>query len=64
VLVSNLLHSRTVWVALGQAAVAVVAALTTANPALGKVGWILVVKSVVDVGLRYLTTKPIGEGQP
>lgn len=63
--IGRVLRSRTVWVALGQATLAAITALTTANPGLEAAAWMLVLKSfLVDIVLRVKTTQPIGKGQP
>lgn len=57
----RLLHSKTVWVALGQALVGGLAAFVASNPTWHHVGWIAVGKSMLDIFLRYTTTHPVGE---
>jgi hypothetical protein len=52
-------QSLTVWVALGQAALAVLAEVSTADPSLHLAGYVLILKSVVDILLRLRTTQPI-----
>ena len=49
-------QSKTIWVAVLQACVAVFVSISQSNPELGG---ILVMKSVADVVLRYLTDKPL-----
>ncbi len=63
-LVAKLLQSRTVWVALGQAVVAVLTLLSTQDTAMKVVGWTAIAKSGLDVFLRSITKEPIGKGQP
>lgn len=58
------LRSRTVWVAIAQAIVGGITAAIAVNPSLEKLGWVVVGKSVFDIWLRAITTKPIGQGQP
>jgi hypothetical protein len=63
-LVAKFLRSRTVWVALAQAGVMTFAAISSVNPAFAHLAWVIVGKSFFDIWMRYLTTTPIGEGQP
>ena len=49
-------QSRTIWLAVGQAVAGILAAVFASNPALQDVGWVLVVKSLVD-GYFRITTK-------
>jgi len=51
--------SKTVGVAVLQAVAGVLAALVSANPTLVTVGWVMVVKSVLDVALRFVTVEPV-----
>lgn len=57
-MVSNLLKSRTFWVAVIQAVIGAVAIFATAYPT---IGGLLVAKSVLDIALRIVTNKPISE---
>ena len=52
----NIISSRTFWLAVAQAVVGGVAVIDKVHPT---VGIILIVKSVIDVILRYLTTEPV-----
>lgn len=52
----SILKSRTFWLAMTQAAIGLVAVLATSYP---DVGALLVLKSLLDVILRYETTTEI-----
>lgn len=52
----SILKSRTVWIAIAQAILGVLLAVTVENPALEQVGLIVMVKSVLDFFLRLNTT--------
>ena len=52
----SILLSKTVWLAILQGLLGVVVALGTQLPT---VGWIMVVKSVIDVLLRVITEAPV-----
>lgn len=52
----KLLHSKTFWLAVLQAAAGIVAALVLELPG---VGWLVSAKSVIDVLLRLVTSKPV-----
>lgn len=52
----SILKSRTFWLAITQAAIGAVAVLATSYP---EVGSLLVLKSLLDVILRYETTTEI-----
>lgn len=54
-----LIMSTTFQVAVLQAAAGLITVLTTNYPALVAVGWLAVVKSVVDILLRLKTSQPI-----
>ncbi len=62
--VTKLLRSKTVWLAMGQAIVAVLALLSTDDHAMKVIGWTAIAKSGLDVFLRSITKEPIGKGQP
>lgn len=51
--------SRTVWVAVLQAVLGVLAVVIAENPELGIVGALAVIKSAIDMILRGITTRPI-----
>jgi hypothetical protein len=51
--------SKTIWIAILQAAAGVVAAFFTYDPALQTVGAVAIVKSVIDIVLRLVTSQPI-----
>jgi hypothetical protein len=53
--------SKTFWLAVIQAIVGVWA-LVAADPAYDAVAWVAIVKSVLDVGLRFATSKPVSIG--
>ena len=55
------LKSKTVLLALIQGIAGVVVAIVSQDPTLEAVGAGAVVKSILDVILRYITTKPISE---
>ena len=50
------LHSKTIWLAAVQLAVGFTLVFTTQYP---EVGWIVTLKSLLDVLLRFLTDKPV-----
>jgi hypothetical protein len=56
VMTKGWLQSKTFWLAIVQGAVGVVGVLATQYP---EAGWALMAKSVLDVVLRKLTSKPI-----
>jgi len=60
----SLFQSRTFWLAVGQAFVAVAVIFTQAFPQADWVGGALFVKSVVDMWLRSQTTTPISSVLP
>ena len=51
--------SKTVWLALAQGVSGVLIAFLVENPALESVSWFLMVKSVIDIILRFDTSKKI-----
>lgn len=53
----SLLTSKTFWLAFIQAVGGVVVVFSTSYP---EVGWLVMLKSGVDIMLRVYTTKPIG----
>lgn len=48
--------SRTLWVAVIQGILGIIVALGTQVPV---VGWLMVIKSILDVALRFLTSTPV-----
>jgi hypothetical protein len=52
--------SKTIWLAVIQAVLGILAAIRVENPSLFDVGVFLILKSVLDIGLRLLTTCEIG----
>ena len=54
--IKSIIHSRTFWIAIIQGVIGVVVVFQTGLPELG---WIAIVKSFLDVGLRYVTTTPV-----
>lgn len=58
-MIKQLLKSRTVRVAIGQAVVGLIIAAQASSPEFKSVGWITFAKSLVDGYLRMLTTEPI-----
>lgn len=52
----SILLSKTVWLAVLQGILGVIIALESLIPT---VGWIMVVKSVIDILLRFITTQPV-----
>ena len=52
----SLLQSKTFWVAVLQALVGIVAIFATTYPTVGS---LLIVKSIIDVILRVVTTTPV-----
>lgn len=52
----SLFQSRTFWLAVVQAALGAVVVFETNFPG---VGWLAIVKSILDIGLRYATTAPV-----
>lgn len=53
------LKSRTVWLAVAQAIAGIVVAMIAADPAIEKIGFIVVLKSVLDFFLRLDTKKEL-----
>lgn len=51
--------SRTIWVAILQAVLGITLAFGVEYPEINTVGGVLVLKSVLDMVLRYITTEPI-----
>lgn len=51
--------SKTIWLAILQAISGVLLAFFQTNPTIGEVGWFVMTKSVLDVGIRLLTQVPI-----
>lgn len=49
-------QSKTVWIAILQAIAGVMAVVFAENPGLVTIGWVGVVKSVVDVAVRLFLT--------
>lgn len=52
----SLFQSKTFWVAVIQAVIAVIVVFSTNYPS---IGWFLAAKSILDVVLRLATTQPI-----
>ena len=46
-------QSKTLWIALAQGVIGVLVVVQTSNPDLG---WIVIVKSVLDIYIRSITT--------
>lgn len=51
--------SKTIWLALAQGVAGVMTALLVTDPTLSTVGWFALVKSGIDISLRFLTIRPI-----
>ena len=51
--------SKTIWLAILQGIAGVLAAYGSENPDIYSIGYILIAKSILDIGLRFLTEKPI-----
>lgn len=60
----SLFESKTFWLALGQAAIGVIAIFATTYPDAHWAGSLLLVKSIIDVWLRTQTTTSIGSILP
>jgi hypothetical protein len=54
--VKSIFTSKVFWLAVVQAVIGILVAIGTSIP---NVGWLIVVKSVLDVILRFLTTGPV-----
>ena len=52
----SILLSKTVWLAILQAILGIVVAVGSQIPT---VGWLMVVKSIIDVLIRVITTQPV-----
>ena len=52
--------SKTIWLAIVQGLAGVLAAVFSADPSVQSIGWLAIVKSVLDFGLRFLTGQAIG----
>ena len=52
----SFLSSKTIWIAILQGVAGVLIAMANVEPELG---YLLVMKSMIDVTLRFLTEKPI-----
>lgn len=48
-------QSRTIWVAIGQAVVAVITAYLATNPTIQVAGYLVMFKSIIDILLRCNT---------
>ena len=48
--------SKTFWVAILQGVLGVLVVVGTSAPELG---WVVILKSIIDIGLRMLTTEPV-----
>ena len=55
----KVLGSKTVWLAIIQALAGILVAVYSVDPAVASIGWVAIVKSGLDIGLRYLTTQPL-----
>jgi len=51
--------SKTLWLAILQGVAGILVAIINVNPNMKIVGGAMVVKSVIDFGLRLLTSQPI-----
>ena len=54
--IKPIFKSRTLWVAVAQGVVGILAVVLTEYPELGGV---VIVKSIIDFGLRYITKQPV-----
>jgi hypothetical protein len=52
----KIFQSKTVWLAILQAVAGIFAVILTENPTLVTVGWVGIVKSIVDVAVRVFLT--------
>ena len=52
----NWWQSRTMWLAIGQGVVGILLAVYNANPDFSTVGWMMVVKSIIDGYVRLTST--------
>lgn len=59
----SIFTSRTFWVAVVQAVLGVLVAAITVDPNLQRLGWITIVKSLLDVMLRLGTDTAVGVGR-
>ena len=55
----KILQSKTVWLSILTAIAGVMTVILGENPQLNTVGWITIVKAVIDFGLRMITSKPV-----
>jgi hypothetical protein len=55
----SILQSKTFIVAVIQAVIGVIAVFTASYPELQAIGGIAVVKSILDIVLRYITVAPV-----
>lgn len=55
----NWYQSKTIWLAVLQGVIGVIVAVTTEYPELATVGWLVLVKSGLDVAIRLMTDKPL-----
>ena len=55
----KIFQSKTVWLAIAQAVAGIFTVILTENPELNTLGWVGVVKSIIDVALRLITSKPV-----
>lgn len=51
--------SKTLWVAIAQGGLGIIVALKAVDPAIADLGWVAVVKSIIDMFLRMGTTTAI-----
>jgi hypothetical protein len=52
----NILTSKVFWVAILQGILGVVVVVSTSIPG---VGWLMILKTIIDIALRMLTTQPV-----
>lgn len=57
--VKPLIYSKQFWVAVAQAVLALIAIFGASYPALQAIGWVGILKSALDIYLRYNTTTQI-----
>jgi hypothetical protein len=55
----SIFSSRTFWLAVAQAVVGIYAIVVTQHPEIATIGYVAIVKSVIDIVLRYLTNQPV-----
>ncbi len=57
--IKSVFASRTVWLAIAQGIAGVLVALYATDPSLTNIGWLAVVKSIIDFYLRMNTTQQV-----